>query len=109
MDGKILLNMPLVLVRIKTMKPLYAQAPDQQLHHILVPPPPSPKANNPRYHFMPYLCVGDDADDLCVLLDALKLSVDLFRGLRELLCVPREGLLLRLVPVLVEPAHRRRA
>lgn len=52
---------------------------------------------------MPYLCVGDDAHDLGVRLDALELSVDLLGGLRELLGVPRERLLLRLVPVLVEP------
>lgn len=50
--------------------------------------------------------MGDDPNDLGVLLDALKLGVDLLRSLGELLCVPGEGLLLRLVPVLVEPVRR---
>lgn len=47
--------------------------------------------------------MGDDAHDLGVLLDALKLSIDLLGSLRELFGVPGEGLLLGLVPVLVEP------
>lgn len=51
-----------------------------------------------------YLGVGDDAHDLGVLLDAGKLGVDLLRRLGELLGVPGERLLLRRVPVLVEPS-----
>lgn len=52
--------------------------------------------------------MGDDADDLGVLLDAFQLGVDLLGSLRELLGVPGERLLLGRVPVLVEPAvsHR---
>lgn len=52
-----------------------------------------------------YLGVGDDAHDLGVLLDTAELSVDLLRGVRELLGVPGERLLLRSVPVLVEPSR----
>lgn len=48
----------------------------------------------------------DDADDLGVLLDALELGVDLLRCLGELLGVPGERLLLRRVPVFVEPVQK---
>lgn len=41
-----------------------------------------------------YLGVSDDPDDLAVLFDSLELGVDLLWGLRELLRVPGEGLLL---------------
>lgn len=54
---------------------------------------------------MSYLSVGDDAHDLGVLLDAGQLGVDLLRCLGELLRVPGERLLLRRVPVLVEPCQ----
>lgn len=50
-----------------------------------------------------YLCVGDDAHDLGVLLDAAELDLDLLRCLGKLLGVPGERLLLGGVPVLVEP------
>lgn len=48
----------------------------------------------------------DDADDLGVLLDALELGVDFLRCLSELFGVPGERLLLRRVPVLVEPVQK---
>jgi len=51
------------------------------------------------------LGVGDNTDDSAVLLDALKLTSDRRAGvLRVLLGVLGEGLLLALVPVLVESA-----
>lgn len=54
-----------------------------------------------------YLGVGDNANDLGVLLDAAELGVDLLRCLSELLSVPGERLLLGRVPVLVEPCKIR--
>lgn len=55
-----------------------------------------------------HLGVGDDADDLGVLLDAVELGGDLLGSLGELLRVPGEGLLFRLVPVLVKPGRHRK-
>ena len=49
------------------------------------------------------LGVGQDADDGAVALDALELAGDGLGLLRVFLCVLGEGLLLRRVPVLVEP------
>jgi hypothetical protein len=50
------------------------------------------------------LGVGEDADDSAVLVDAGKLVGDVLSTVGVLLGVLGEGLLLRLVPVLVEPA-----